>query len=570
MELEPSPDFSRWLEAYRPLYGDAATPELFAAQQGFVAMPGVSAEADAELYRKTIARPARHALGEYFTPAWLADFVLDRLDYRGDGALLDPSAGLGVFVERAIARGGSDVAGFEVNPLTARRAHSRGLPVELRDTLRNPGTRRFAFIAGNPPWVNWRYLNAAYRDRIAPLWSEYGLLPRSGLSARLGAGMDDVSILFTYLCADRLLDHGGRMGLLLPRTLFQSAGGGRGFRRFELPAGRFLRVCAVHEAPDPSPFPGAMNQTVAAIFEVSGSPPVYPAAWFRGGEQWNARPVGRDVLSPWMVTRAGSQLERLGGPAAYRARVGAHTGGATGVFWVDVLDRQPGVAVIRNRGAAGRSEWPTVTAEIEPDFIRTLARGRDTYRWTVQPSASILLPHGDDGAPVPTEEMRLHYPRTFAYFEQFRDRMFDRPHYRAHFARSNAPYWSMYNVGGYTFAKFRVVWREQSTRFESAVIEDPRVVADAKLVVVACESSDEAHYLAGMLNSAAAGEFVQSYSLRVQMSTHVLRHLRVPRFDPADALCLELAGLSRRAHAGESVASEIDHTAEAVFDHDGA
>jgi methylase of polypeptide subunit release factors len=90
------------------------------------------------------------------------------------------------------------------------------LPVEVRDTLTDPGDQRYDYIAGNPPWVNWRHLNAAYRARIAHLWEHYKLVPRG----RLGGAMDDLSILFTYLCADRLLAPSGRMALVLSRTLF--------------------------------------------------------------------------------------------------------------------------------------------------------------------------------------------------------------------------------------------------------------------------------------------------------------------------------------------------------------
>ena len=559
------PVYSQWLKVYGPLYGDAATPELHAAQSGFLGSRSASAEAAGTRYQKQIGRRARHSLGEYFTPAWLADTVLDRLDYRGSGSLLDPSAGFGIFVERARARGGATVSGYELNPLTAACARSFGLPVEDRDTLSDPGDRRFDFIAGNPPWVNWRYLNPEYRDRIAHLWIEYGLLPRAGLTARLGAGMDDLSILFTCFCADRLLAPSGRMGLLLSRTLFQSVGGGRCFRRFELPGARYLRIAAVHQVEGNAPFPGAMTQSVIVIAETSKSPGVYPVPWFRDGERWDARPVGADPLSPWAVTRDRT-LENLSGCSPYAARVGVHTGGATGVYWVDIVTAGPVSVTIRNRGNAGRTEWPTVTAEIEPDLVRTLVRGRDVSRWTVRPSAAILLPHSRDGRPVPEETMRESFPRTYAYFEHFRDRMLERPHYRAHFAKSRWPWWSMYNVGAYTFAPHRVVWREQCTRFECAVLEDESAVADAKLVVVPCNSAEEAHYVAAMLNSTPAGEFVRSYSLRVQMSTHVLRHLRVPRFDASDARHLQLAQLSRDSHAGEDRAGQIDELAAGVWE----
>ncbi len=540
--MDPSLDteYTRWLETYRPLYGDCATPELFREQQIFAAGAGNGIDT-ASLYEKTIGRAARHALGEYFTPPELVGLVLDRLEYSGAGTLLDPSAGLGAFVAGACARGGTSVVGFEVNPLTASTARAQSLPVQVRDTLLNPGTMRFDFIAGNPPWINWRYLNPHYRERIAPLWEHYRLLPGAGRHTRLGAGMDDLSILFTYVCADRLLAPGGRLGFLLSRTLFQSAGGGKAFRRFELPQGRYLRPVAVHEIDGTTRFANATTQAVAAIFEVSKTPAVYPVSYFRLGERLEARPVSDDRASAWSTTRAGASYAQLRGPSPYSARVGAHSGGASGVFWVDVLERHDRTVVVRNRARAGRREWPEITAEIESDLVHPLVRGRDVRRWQATPSCSIILPHAENGKPIVVDELKQRYPMTFAFFEQFRDDMLQRAHFRQHFKRSGKPYWSMYNVGAYTFAPHRIVWREQCRTIECAVLENRGDIADAKLTLVACSSNAEARYLAGMLNSTPAREFVESYTLRIQISTHVLRNLRIPEFDGANGLHREMA-----------------------------
>lgn len=59
-----------------------------------------------DLYHGLIPEAVRHALGEYYTPDWLAEHTLDLAGYDGDPrrALLDPSCGSGTFLLLAIHR----------------------------------------------------------------------------------------------------------------------------------------------------------------------------------------------------------------------------------------------------------------------------------------------------------------------------------------------------------------------------------------------------------------------------------------------------------------------------------
>lgn len=59
-----------------------------------------------DLYHGLIPETVRHALGEYYTPDWLAEHTLDLAGYDGDPrkTLLDPSCGSGTFLLLAIQR----------------------------------------------------------------------------------------------------------------------------------------------------------------------------------------------------------------------------------------------------------------------------------------------------------------------------------------------------------------------------------------------------------------------------------------------------------------------------------
>jgi hypothetical protein len=67
-----------------------------------------TAESTRDLFKglyMTFAPPAlRHALGEYYTPDWLASHALDTIDWKPEQSLLDPTCGSGTFVLEALRR----------------------------------------------------------------------------------------------------------------------------------------------------------------------------------------------------------------------------------------------------------------------------------------------------------------------------------------------------------------------------------------------------------------------------------------------------------------------------------
>jgi len=111
-----------------------------------------------KLYQQLFPRSVRHDLGEYYTPDWLAEHVLDELEYIGDPdkRLLDPACGSGTFLVMAINRirkwydnnrehcayneGGlcrkilQNIIGFDLNPLAVMAARTNYL-ISIHDLI---------------------------------------------------------------------------------------------------------------------------------------------------------------------------------------------------------------------------------------------------------------------------------------------------------------------------------------------------------------------------------------------------------------------------------------------------
>ena len=120
--------------------------------------PSVSRDLLKKLYQQLFPKSVRHDLGEYYTPDWLAEHVLNELGYIGnpDKRLLDPACGSGTFLVMAInhirkwydenrenCRFGEDglcrkilanVVGFDLNPLAVMAARTNYL-IAIRDLI---------------------------------------------------------------------------------------------------------------------------------------------------------------------------------------------------------------------------------------------------------------------------------------------------------------------------------------------------------------------------------------------------------------------------------------------------
>ena len=576
------------------------------------------------LYESLFPRGVRHKLGEYYTPQWLAEHVLDRVGYQGqpETRLLDPACGSGTFLMAAIKRirrayaaecgnrglpGGElcreildSVVGFDLNPVAVLSARANYLlaicdllgqtgrveiPVSLCDSIlsRPDDVRlaagRFDYVVGNPPWIAWDDLPDEYRQATKPLWEQYGLFSLSGSDARHGGGKKDLSMLMLYTAADRYLKQGGRLSMVITQTLFQTKGAGDGFRRFRLgPEGQWLRLIAVDDMVDLKPFRGAANWTATISLE-KGSPTEYPLPYVKWYERRNsagsqeaspdrfvkrvcqAEPIDPDrPSSPWFVRPEGlsTDFARMIGPSDYQAHLGANSGGANGVYWLELLKREGQGVLVKNIPARGKREVSVVQQVIEPDLLYPLLRWADVSRYRALPETCLLLAQNPDTRKGIDEALiRDRYPKTYVYLKRFTKLLTLRAAYKRY--QENAPFYSMYNVGPYTVAPHKVVWRRMDKQINAAVVEEIEhpmlglrpVIPQETCVLIAAGSSDEAHYLCGMLNSSVIGFLVTSHSVRGGKgfgTPSMLDFIRLRRFAPHHARHVELTALSREAH----------------------
>ncbi len=120
-------------------------------------------------------------------------------------------------------------------------------------------------------------------------------------------------------------------------------------------------------------------------------------------------------------------------------------------------------------------------------------------------------------------------------------------------------FYCMFSVSPATLASHKVVWRRMDRRMSAAAVSEVDdkflglrpCIPQETCVFVSCSSKEEALYLSAVLNSALVDFIAQSYNVRGGKgfgSPNLLQFVKLPRFEPKNAVHLELSELAFRCH----------------------
>jgi hypothetical protein len=184
-------DFFRWyLDALSPRLEDSIRELARTLAEFEPATTSIDPESTRDLLKKLyqylVPKEVRHKLGEYYTPDWLAEFILNEVGFQGHTLkkLLDPACGSGTFLVLAIQRAKkfarihrefpletakrivANIWGFDLNPLAVIASRTNYLfalgdllqelpeieiPIYLADSVLWPtqkGQKKLNFIGG--------------------------------------------------------------------------------------------------------------------------------------------------------------------------------------------------------------------------------------------------------------------------------------------------------------------------------------------------------------------------------------------------------------------------------------
>jgi hypothetical protein len=420
---------------------------------------------------------------------------------------------------------------------------------------------RFDFVIGNPPWVNWEFLDDEYQKHMMSINDEYGLYFTKGLESRLGKVKRDISAIFFYVCSDVYLKDHGSIALLI-KPMYQIPSG-RGFRNFNrLPKDvkisklkTPLKVVTVENVTKENPF--EIGNEVSLIVAKKGEKTEYPIKYQKWAgkkthelEDYKAEPSDdTDLLSTWVIYKSKKQLVAIG-EFDYKIRTGVYHGLKEAFFGLELLIDKGALVQVRN--CEGKVK------DLEKNRIYPLIMARHINRWKLgdgngEEYTYCILPQSRSGENN-ENDLKLNTPRTYEWLNDFKEELLQRK--SKMFVKE--PFYSVYGLGNWD-SKYKVVWNSMGFYPNFVVIssvDDERlgkkiILPEHVLSFVPLGSKKEAHYVCAILNSSIVNASLRTLSSggKSGLSASIVGKIRLDKFNPKNSLHETLAELSIEAHS---------------------
>ena len=111
-------------------------------------------------------------LGQYFTPDFVANFMVGLISKTKEAYILEPSSGEGVFLSALKKAGYKNFIGYEIDESLIKPDSTN---VRNESFISASFERQFDAVVGNPPYVRWKNMADTQKSELSNdrLWNQY-------------------------------------------------------------------------------------------------------------------------------------------------------------------------------------------------------------------------------------------------------------------------------------------------------------------------------------------------------------------------------------------------------------
>jgi hypothetical protein len=442
--------------------------------------------------------------GDFQTPTALAEHVCELLSARGvlPASLLEPTCGVGNFLVAAIEHFPKATAGIgiEINNDYVTNAKARLSDRSCANKVKVVQDSFFKvdwanilhdlpepiLVIGNPPWVTNSTLGVIGSSNLP---KKTNFQNHIGLDAITGKSNFDISEWMLVKLLEMLGGRRATMAMLCKTAVA---------RKVLVHAWKndiSLIDAEIHPI-DAATYFGAAVDACLLVCSLSPSSQNRDCRVYRRlGDSEAAAVIGYHDEQLVADVSAYERWKHLAGKEIYKWRSG-------------VKHDCSKVMELRKEGHRFRNGLGELV-DLEDDYIYPMLKSSEiTNGHSKEPSRWMLVTQkavGDE-----TSVIRVLAPKTWAYLQQQAD-LLDR---RGSSIYRNRPRFSVFGVGDYTFSPWKVAISGFYKNLRFATVgpfAGKPVVLDDTSYFVACQSEQEAHFIADLLNSQPAREFFSAF-----------------------------------------------------------
>jgi hypothetical protein len=486
--------------------------------------------------------------GDFQTPAELVHRCLQRLNQQGitPASVLEPTCGRGEFLIQAahLFRNVQRFVGVEINDGYLQQLHQRLSGVYINSPIQTIHADFFQadwqniiaelpqplLILGNPPWVTNSDLSVLQSENL-PVKSTFQ--QKQGLDALTGKSNFDISEWMVLQYLEWLKGGVGTIAVLCKTSVARKVLAYAWKRKYPIADACIYSINA----------PTYFNASVDACFfilQVTGEKgipqcPVYnslesdtPSTII--GYKEHLLIANQSLYQQWCFLK--------GTDPVYSWRSGIKHDAAK------IMELEKNNGTYRN----GNNE----KLYIESIYLYPLLKSSDIYQGRVtNPRKHLLVTQTYIGEA--TTPIQSHAPMTWAYLQQNAEHL----NRRASSIYRNRPPFSIFGVGDYTFAPWKVAISGFYKNFQFSIvgpIQGRPVVFDDTVYFLPCASETEATFIRDLLNSTPALEFFESMTFwndKRPITIDLLKRLNLHTL--ATHLCREQEYLAFVTAAGHTI-----------------
>lgn len=468
--------------------------------------------------------------------------------------------------------------------------------------LKSINIGKFDIIVSNPPWIDWKVLPPEYREILKTACLDTHVFSGDNFTGGINL---NICALIANVVADNWLKIDGEIGLLMPKSiaLQQSY---KGFRDLQMSNGGALEFdYFVDWSKSGNPFKPVTEKFMTYYLKKTESSQqkedikcfyinkkrnvkLKNVKTFDEAEDWfeikegKAHIIDKNLKNFTFIEDSIAldyDYSKIIGESEYTGRVGLgiYPKGVL-LFEIDNVINESIVKIKTYTDKRVQKKYPQQERFLETKYLYPVIEGPNINKFgisDVKYYAALPYDISDTKKPICLDKLKENSKNLASFYESNKEYL-KKTDWNERLQGKKGEFYSLTRVGKYTFAPYKVVFRNNTKWLASVVSNYMTTWKEEKMFIMldhACSISqrsdgefiteDEAHYICAIINAPIVRDYIEKSSDSRSFKTKF--PIKIDRYDEKNDIHKKLSQISKKAHNKEISNEEVDYELEEIL-----